>query len=62
VVLLLERVNMTVQEREVVERSELAGERMCDIAESFSLSIDSVSYIKRNAMRKIGTYIAEKLM
>ncbi|MBO7735093.1 MAG: hypothetical protein J6S67_21195 [Methanobrevibacter sp.] len=41
--------------------SELSGERMIDIADRYSLSIDSVSQIKRNAMRKIGVYLTEKL-
>jgi DNA-binding CsgD family transcriptional regulator len=58
---LLDCVNLTKTEREIVQRTELDGERLCDMADLFSLSIDSVSLIKRNAMRKIGVYITQKL-
>ena len=61
VIALLDCINLTVQERDIVTSSELSGERMIDIADRYSLSIDSVSQIKRNAMRKIGVYLTEKL-
>ncbi len=61
VIALLDCINLTVQERDIVASSELSGERMIDIADRYSLSIDSVSLIKRNAMRKIGIYLTEKL-
>lgn len=61
VLYLLECVNLTKQEREIVERTELSGERMADMAELFSLSIDSVSLIKRHALQKIGVYLMQKL-
>ena len=61
VIELLDCVNLTNQERELVEHTELAGERLCDMAELYSLSVDSVSQIKRSAMQKIGIYIAQKL-
>lgn len=58
---LLDCVNLTRMERELVERTELAGDRLCDMADVFALSVDSVSLIKRTAMRKIGVYITQKL-
>ena len=58
---LLECVNLTNQEKEVVLKTELEGLRLYDIADSFSLSLDSISHIKRSAMQKIGVYITQKL-
>lgn len=58
---LLDCVNLTKMERELVEHTELAGDRLSDMAEVFSLSVDSVSLIKRTAMRKIGVFITQKL-
>ena len=58
---LLDCVNLTRQERTIIERTELDGERLCDMADQFSLSVDSVSNIKRSALRKIGVYLTEKL-
>ena len=58
---LLDAVNLTLQEKEIVRRTELDGERLCDMADVFSLSIDSVSLIKRQALRKIGIYLTQKL-
>ena len=61
VVALLDCVNLTTQERSIIERTELAGERLCDMADVYALSIDAVSLIKRRALRKIGVYITQKL-
>ena len=58
---LLNSVNLTSQERDIVERTELKGERLCDMAECYALSIDAVSLIKRRALRKIGVYLTQKL-
>ena len=58
---LLDCVNLTRQERDIVQRTELDGERLCDMADLFSLSVDSVSNIKRSALRKIGFYLTQKL-
>ena len=58
---LLDAVNLTRQERDIVQRTELDGERLYDIADLYALSLDSVSLIKRNALRKIGIYITQKL-
>ena len=43
VIALLDRVNLTRQERIIIERTELDGERLCDMADLFSLSVDAVS-------------------
>ena len=61
VIALLDCVNLTNQERELIERTELAGERVCDMAEVYALSVDAVSLIKSRALRKIGVYLTEKL-
>ena len=61
VLFLLDCVNLTKQEREIVERTELAGERLADMADLYALSIDSVSLIKRHALQKIGVYLTQKL-
>ena len=61
VLALLDAVNLTKQERDIVQRTELEGERLYDMADSYSLSIDSVSLIKRQALRKIGIYLTQKL-
>ena len=61
VLFLLDQVNLTKQEREIVERTELAGERLADMADLYALSIDSVSLIKRHALQKIGVYLTQKL-
>ena len=61
VLALLDGVNMTRQERDIVQRTELDGERLYDMADAYSLSIDSVSLIKRQALRKIGIFITQKL-
>lgn len=61
VLALLESVNLTKVERQIVERTELDGERLYDMADFFSLSFDSVAHIKRSAMRKIGMYLTKKL-
>jgi hypothetical protein len=61
VLALLDGVNLTRQERDIVQRTELEGERLYDMADAYSLSIDSVSLIKRQALRKIGIYITQKL-
>lgn len=58
---LLEAVNLTLQEKDIVRRTELDGERLYDMADSYSLSLDSVSLIKRQALRKIGIYLTQKL-
>ena len=61
VLYLLDQVNLTKQERDIVERTELAGERLTDMADLYALSIDSVSLIKRHALQKIGVYLTQKL-
>lgn len=61
VIALLDCVNLTNQERELIERTELAGERVCDMAEVYALSVDAVSLIKSRALRKIGVYLARNL-
>ena len=61
VVALLDGVNLTRQERDIVQRTELDGERLCDMADVYSLSVDAVSLIKRNALRKIGVFLTQKL-
>jgi len=61
VIALLDCINLTTQEREIIERAELKGERLYDIADLYALSIDSVAHIKRNAMQKIGIYLTQKL-
>lgn len=61
VLALLDGVNLTRQERDIVQRTELEGERLYDMADAYSLSIDSVSLIKRRALRKIGIFITQKL-
>jgi len=61
VLYLLECVNLTKQERDIVERTELNGERLADMADLYALSIDSVSLIKRHALQKIGVYLTQKL-
>lgn len=61
VMALLDAVNLTKQERDIVQRTELEGERLYDMADAYNLSIDSVSLIKRQALRKIGIYITQKL-
>lgn len=58
---LLDAVNLTRQERIIVERTELEGDRLCDMADLFSLSLDSVSLIKRKALSKIGVYLTQSL-
>ena len=61
VIALLDCVNLTRQERELIEKTELAGERLSDMAEVYALSVDAVSLIKSRALRKIGVYLTEKL-
>ena len=61
VIALLDSVNLTRQERIIVERTELEGDRLCDMADLFSLSLDSVSLIKRKALSKIGVYLTQSL-
>ena len=61
VLYLLECVNLTKQERDIVERTELNGERLADMADLYALSIDSVSLIKRHALQKIGVYLTRSL-
>lgn len=61
VLALLDAVNLTRQERDIVQRTEMEGERLYDMADSYSLSIDAVSLIKRQALRKIGIYLTQKL-
>ena len=61
VIALLDAVNLTKQERDIVQRTELEGERLYDMADLYSLSLDSVSLIKRQALRKIGIYLTQKL-
>ena len=61
VMALLDCINLTTQEREIIERTELKGERLGDMADLFALSVDAVSLIKRKALRKIGVYLMQKL-
>ena len=61
VIALLDAVNLTKQERDIAQRTELDGERLYDMADLYSLSIDAVSLIKRQALRKIGIYLTQKL-
>ena len=61
VIALLDAVNLTRQERDIVQRTELEGERLNDMADAYNLSLDSVSLIKRQALRKIGIYLTQKL-
>ena len=61
VLALLDGVNLTRQERDIVQRTELEGERLYDMAEVYALSVDAVSLIKSRALRKIGVYLTEKL-
>lgn len=61
VLALLDGVNLTRQERDIVQRTELEGERLNDMADAYNLSLDSVSLIKRQALRKIGIFITQKL-
>ena len=58
---ILENVNLTKIEKEIVIKTELDGERLYDMAEVFSLSVDSVSHIKRTAMQKIGIFFTKQL-
>lgn len=41
VVALLDAVNLTRQERDIVQRTELEGERLYDMADAYNLSLDS---------------------
>lgn len=61
VIALLDCINLTDQERSIVEKTELNGVRIYDVSEELMLSDDAVSLIKRNAMRKIGIYLTQKL-
>lgn len=61
VIALLDSVNLTIQERNIIERTELNGERLCDMADVYALSIDAVSLIKRRALRKIGVYLTQNI-
>lgn len=61
VIALLDAVNLTKMERDIVQRTELEGERLYDIADAYNLSLDSVSLIKRQALRKIGIFLTQKL-
>lgn len=61
VLALLDGVNLTRQERDIVQRTELEGERLNDMADAYNLSLDSVSLIKRQALRKIGIFLTQKL-
>lgn len=61
VIALLDCVNLTRQERELIERTELAGDRLCDMADVYALSVDAVSLIKSRALRKVGVYLTQSL-
>lgn len=59
VLLLLDCVNLTTMERELIEKTELDDKRLSDMADVYALSVDTVSLIKRRALRKIGAYITQ---
>ncbi|MBO6100845.1 MAG: hypothetical protein J6P07_05885 [Spirochaetaceae bacterium] len=61
VVALIDCINLTNQEKEIVIKTELEGLRLYDMADNLSLSLDSISHIKQSAMRKIGVYLTQKL-
>lgn len=57
----LETINLTNQEKTIIIQTELNGLRLYEMCDVFSLSIDSISHIKRNAMQKIGIFLARNL-
>jgi hypothetical protein len=54
---LLDSVNLTTNEKEIVLRTEINGERLKTMEDVFGLTADGVMKLKRNAMLRIGNYL-----
>lgn len=54
---LIDSVNLTPQEKEIITKSELEGMRIAELQDQFNLSVDSIMRIKTKGMQKIGAFI-----
>lgn len=54
---LIDSVNLTPQEKEIIIKSELEGMRIAELQDQFNLSVDSIMRIKTKGMQKIGAFI-----
>lgn len=54
---LIDSVNLTPQEKEIITKSELEGIRIAELQDQFNLSVDSIMRIKTKGMQKIGAFI-----
>lgn len=54
---LIDSVNLTPQEKEIIIKSELEGIRIAELQDQFNLSVDSIMRIKTKGMQKIGAFI-----
>lgn len=52
----LDRINLSIRERKIIQETELDGETIEAMADKMCLSVDAVAHIKRSAVNKIYIY------
>ena len=57
---LLEKINLSIREKEVIRSTELDKITISELAEKLFLSPDTISYIKKSAVKKIYLYSLQK--
>lgn len=56
----LDKINLSNRERSVINFTELNRETISEVAEKMYISVDSVSHIKKSAIKKIYLYSMQK--
>lgn len=56
----LDKINLSLREKEVIQATELDKMTISEIADKLFLSPDSISYIKKSAVKKIYSYSLQK--
>lgn len=57
---LLEKINLSERERQIIKETELNKTTITDMADKLFLSPDSISHIKQQAVKKIYLYSIQK--
>lgn len=60
VIELLDKINLSLREKEIIKSTELDKITISELSEKLYLSPDSISYIKKSAVKKIYLYSLQK--
>lgn len=57
---LIDKVNLSLRDKEIIKATELDKERISEVADKMCLSVDSIAKIKQSAMNRIYLYFMQK--